>query len=156
LIWSGVVYFLYSHAPLFLFVIFGLFDLPLVYGVLHVTLGSARIGVANGEILSRTGILGLGSTRRIPASDVASIVPVVSMQQGGGSGNALYSIRLRMKNGRKYTLADEIDSRQEARWVVAQIETLADLKLDTHVEVDSTFGVSSPPPQPGAGQVFTE
>jgi hypothetical protein len=156
LIWSGVVYFLYSHAPLFFFVIFGLFDLLLVYGVLHVTLGSARIGVANGEILSRTGILGLGSTRRIPASDVASIVPVVSMQQGGGSGNALYSIRLRMKNGRKYTLADEIDSRQEARWVVAQIETLADLKLDTHVEVDSTFGVSSPPPQPGAGQVFTE
>src|SRR5882724_1993350 len=155
LIWSGVVYFLYSHAPLFFFVVFGLFDLLLVYGVLHVTLGSARIGVANGEILSRTGILGLGSTRRIPASDVASIVPVVSMQQGGGSGNALYAIRLRLKNGRKYTLADEIDSRQEARWVVSQIETLAGVKLDTHVEVDSTFGVSSPPPQPGTGQVFT-
>ncbi len=155
LIWSGVVYFLYSHAPLFFFVVFGLFDLLLVYGVLHVTLGSARIGVANGEILSRTGILGLGSTRRIPASDVASIVPVVSMQQGGSSGNALYAIRLRMKNGRKYTLADEIESRQEARWVVSQIETLAGLKLDTHVEVDSTFGVSSPPPQPGTGQVFT-
>src|SRR6267142_4542118 len=155
LIWSGVVYFLYSHAPLFFFIVFGLFDLLLVYGVLHVTLGSARIGVANGEILSRTGILGLGSTRRIPASDVASILPVVSMQQGGSSGNALYAIRLRMKNGRKYTLADEIGSRQEARWVVAQIETLAGLKLDTHVEVDSTFGVSSPPPQPGTGQVFT-
>src|SRR5882724_3860581 len=155
LIWSGVVYFLYSRAPLFFFVVFSLFDLLLVYGVLHVTLGGARIGVANGEILSRTGILGLGSTRRIPASDVASIVPVVSMQQGGGSGNALYAIRLRLKNGRKYTLADEIDSRQEARWVVSQIETLAGLKLDTHVEVDSTFGVSSPPPQPGTGQVFT-
>jgi hypothetical protein len=156
LIWSGVVYFLYSHAPLFFFIVFGLFDLLLVYGVLHVALGSARIGVANGEILSRTGILGLGSTRRIPASDVASIVPVVSLQQGGSSGNALHAIRLRMKNGRKYTLADEIDSRQEARWVVAQLETLAGLKLDTHVEVDSTFGVSSSPPQPGNGQVFTE
>jgi hypothetical protein len=77
------------------------------------------------------------------------------MQQGSSSGNALYAIRLRMKNGRKYTLADEIDSRQEARWVVAQIETLAGLKLDTHVEVNSTFGVSSPPPQPRTGQVFT-
>src|SRR5882672_9681997 len=155
LIWSGVVYFLYAHAPLFFFIVFGLFDLLLVYGVLHVTLGSARIGVANGEILSRTGILGLGSTRRIQASDVASIVPVVSMQQGGGSGSALYAIRLRAKNGRKYTLADEIDSRQEARWLVSQIETLAGLKLDTHVEVDSTFGVSSLPPQPLTGQVFT-
>src|SRR5216684_2246362 len=56
LIWSGVVYFLYSHAPLFFFVVFGLFDLLLVYGAFHLTLGSARIGVANGEILSRTGI----------------------------------------------------------------------------------------------------
>jgi len=127
LIWSGVVYFLYSHAPLFFFVVFGLFDLLLVYGAFHLTLGSARIGVANGEILSRTGIFGIGSAHRIPASDVASIVPVVSMQQGGTSGNALYAIRLRTKNGRKYTLADEIDSRQEARWVVAQIETLAGL-----------------------------
>jgi hypothetical protein len=155
LIWSGVVYFLYSHAPLFFFIVFGLFDLLLVYGVFHVTLGSARIGVANSEILSRAGILGLGSTRRFPVSDVASIVPVVSMQQSSASGNALYAIRLRTKNGRKYTLADEIDSRQEARWVVSQIETLAGLKLDTHVEVDSTIGVSSPPPQPGIGQVFT-
>jgi len=155
LIWSGVVYFLYLHAPLFFFVVFGLFDLLLIFGVFHATLGSARIGVANGEILSRTGILGIGSTRRIQSSDVASIVPVVSMQQGGGSGNALYAIRLRTKNGRKYTLADEIDSRQEACWLVSQIETLAGLKLDTHVEVDSTFGVSSPPPQPGTGQVFT-
>jgi hypothetical protein len=155
LIWSGVVYFLYSHAPLFFFVVFGLFDLLLIFGVFHVTLGSARIGVANSEILSRTGILGIGATRRIQVSNVASIVPVVSMQQSGASGNALYAIRLRTKNGRKYTLADEIDSRQEARWVVAQIETQAGLKLDTHVEVDATFGVSSPPPQPGTGQVFT-
>jgi hypothetical protein len=156
LIWSGVVYVLYHvHAPMFFFIVFGLFDLLLIAGVFHVALGSARIGVANGEILSRTGILGIGSTRRIPASDVASIVPVVSMQQSGGSGNALYAIRLRTKNGRKYTLADEIDSRQEARWIVSQIETLAGLKLDTRVEVDLPLGLPPQPLQQGSGQVFT-
>jgi hypothetical protein len=157
LIWSGVVYFLYhSRAPWFFFVVFGLFDLLLIYGVFHVTLGSARIDVANGEILSRVGILGLGSTRRISASDVASIVPVVSMQQSGTSGNALYAIRLRTKNGRKYTLADEIDSRQEARWVVSQIETLARLKLDTHVEVDMPLGLPPQPSLQAPGQVLTK
>jgi hypothetical protein len=156
LIWSGVVYFLFhSSAPWFFPVVFGLFDLLLIYGAFHVTLGSSRIGVANGEILSRTGILGLGSTRRIPVSDVASIVLVVSMQQNGSSANALYAIRLRTKNGRKLTLADEIDSRQEARWIVSQIETLAGLKLDTHVELEAPLGVSAQPPQPLAGQVFT-
>jgi hypothetical protein len=156
LIWSGVVYALYrSRAPLFFFIVLGLVDLFLIFGVFHVTFGSARIGLANGEILSRRGILGTGSTRRIQASDVASILPVVSMQQGGNSGNTLCAIRLRTKNGRQYTLADEIDSRQEARWIVSQIETLAGLKLDTRVEVDSPFG---PPPQPsqqGSGQVFS-
>jgi hypothetical protein len=144
LIWSGVVYGLSrSHAPAFFFIVFGLFDVLLIYGVLHVILGSARITVVNGEILSRSSILGVGSTRRIPFSDVDSILPVVSMQQSGSSGSALYAIRLRTKNGRKITLADEIDSRQDARWIVSQIETLAGLKLDTHVEVTLPLGVSS-------------
>jgi hypothetical protein len=156
LIWSGVVYFLFhSSAPWFFPVVFGLFDLLLIYGAFHVTLGSSRIGVANGEILTRTGILGMGSTRRIPASDVASILPVVSMQQNNSAGNELYGIRLRTKNGRKLTLADEIDSRQEARWIVSQIETLAGLKVDTHVEMEAPLGVAAQPPQPLTGQVFT-
>jgi len=62
---------------------------------------------------------------------------------------------MRLKDGRKITLAGEIDSRQEARWVVSQIETLAGLKLDTHVEVDLPLGVSPQLPGQTPGQVFT-
>jgi hypothetical protein len=58
----------------------------------------------------------------------------------------MYAIRLRTKDGRRFTLADEIASRQEARWIVSQIETLARLKIDTHVELDGSYGL---PPQPG-------
>jgi hypothetical protein len=152
LVWSGVVYGLSrSHAPAFFFIVFGLFDLLLIYGVFHVTLGSSRITVANGEILSRGSILGIASSRRIPFSDVDSILPVVSMQQSGSSGSALYAIRLRTKNGRNITLADEIDSRQEARWIVSQIETLAGLKVDTHVEVALPLGVPPQALQPAFG-----
>jgi len=154
-IWSGVVFALYkAPAPIFFFIVFGLSDLLIIAGFLHVTFGSSLISVRNGEILSRRGIFGIGRTRRIPVSDVASIVPVVSLQQGGNSANALHAIRLRLKDGRKITLADEIASRQEARWVVSQIETLAGLKLDTHVEIDLPLGV---PPQPltqSPGQLF--
>jgi hypothetical protein len=152
LIWSAVVFGISrSHAPSFFFIVFGLFDLLLIYGVFHVTLGSARITVANGEIQSRRGMLGLGSTQRVPFSEVATILPVVSMQQSGSAGSALYAIRLRTKNDRKITLADEIDSRQEARWIVSQIESLAGLKLDTHVEVVLPLGVSSQAMQPAFG-----
>jgi hypothetical protein len=155
--WSGVVYLLYQkHPPIFFLIAFGFCDLLLIVGTLHVLLGSARITVRNGEIFSRTGIFGLGRTRRIQVSEVVSIVPVVSAQQGTSSGNALHAIRMRLKDGRKITLADEIDSRQEARWVVSQIETLAGLKLDTHVEVDLPLGVSTQLPGQTAGQVFTQ
>jgi hypothetical protein len=151
IIWTGAVYLLYlKHGPWFFLLAFGLADLLIVTGFFHVALGSARICVSNGEIRSRSGLFGMGATRRFPVSDIASIVPVVSMQQGGNSANALYSIRMRTKDARKFTLADEISSRQEARWVVSQIETLAGLKLDSHVEVDLPLGVPAQPLlQPG-------
>jgi len=80
---------------------------------------------------------------------------VVSAQQATSSASQLYAIRMRLKDGGKFTLADEIDSRQEARWVVSQIETLAGLKLDTHVEVDLPLGVTQQLPGQKPGQVFT-
>jgi hypothetical protein len=157
LVWSGVVYLIYqNHAPVFFLIASGFCGLLLIAGTLHVTLGSARITVRSGEILSRTSIFGLGRSRRVQASDVASIVPVVSAQQGSSSGNALHAIRMRLKDGRKITLADEIDSRQEARWVVAQIETAAGLKIDTHVEVDLPLGVSPQLPGQTSGQVLAQ
>jgi len=147
-IFSGAVYALVSSRVPFLFTIFFvLSDLFVICGFFHVAFGSARIGVGNGEILSRRGVLGTGTTRRTPFSEVASIIPVGSMQQAGSADNSVYAIRMLTKGGKKFTLADEISSREEARWVVSQIETLAGLKLDTHVEVDLPLGVPAQPVQ---------
>jgi hypothetical protein len=118
----------------------------LILAMFHVVLGTSRIRVGNGELTSTSRILGIGSTKRFSVSDINAVVAVTSGQQGGTQGQSMYAIRLRTKNGRRLTLADEIASRQEARWIVSQIETLAGLKVDTHVEVDSPYG---PPPQPG-------
>jgi hypothetical protein len=142
-IWTGVVYFLFhSSAPWFFPVVFGFFDLLLILAVFHVVLATARVLVGNGEISSTTRILGIGSTKRFSVSEIDAIVPVTS----GQGSNPMYAIRLRTKNGRRITLADEMTSREEARWIVSQIESLAGLKIDTGVEVDSPYG---PPPQPG-------
>jgi hypothetical protein len=146
-IWTGVVYFLFhSKAPWFFSIIFGLMDIFVILGLFHVAMGTARIRVGNGAIVSTTRVIGVGSTKQFLFSEVDAIVAVTSGQQGGTQGNSMYAIRLRTKNGRRVTLADEISSRQEARWIVSQIETLAGLKIDTHVEMDSAYG---PPPQPG-------
>ena len=146
-IWTGVVYFLFhSSAPWFFPVVFGFFDLLLIFAMFHVVLGTSRIRVGNGELTSTTRLLGMGSTKRFALPEIDAVVAVTSGQQGGNQGQSMYAIRLRTKNGRRVTLVDEIASRQEARWIVSQIETLAGLKIDTHVEVESPYG---PPPQPG-------
>ncbi len=147
-VWSAIVYFLaHSKAPLFFTVVFGLFELLLIYGLIQSTLVSFRIQAGNGKIVRRRALVGIGGAREFPFSDIAQILPVTKPQQPGAP--ASYSLRLQMKNGEKATLADMIDNRQEARWVAAQLEKLAGLKLDTHVAVDAALGGYGPPPQRG-------
>ncbi len=151
-VWTGVVYFLFrSRAPWFFPVVFGFFDVLLISAMFHVVLGTSRIRVGNGELISKTRALGIGSTKRFSFSEIEAVVAVTSGQQGGNYGQAMYAIRLRAKNGRRITLADEITSRQEARWVVSQIEALAGLKIDTHVEVDPRYGAVPQPLSTGPG-----
>jgi hypothetical protein len=148
LAFSGAVYALiHSKVPLFFTGIFAFTDLFVIFGFFHVAIGSARIFVGNGEIQSRRGLLGFGSLRRTPFSEVASVTPIASLSQGGSSDNSIYTIRLLTKSGKRFTLADEISNRQEARWIVSQIETLTGLKVDTHVEVNLPLGVQAQPVQ---------
>ncbi|MGB8914873.1 MAG: HEAT repeat domain-containing protein [Candidatus Sulfotelmatobacter sp.] len=148
-VWTAIVYFLArSKAPLFFTVVFGLAELLLIYGLGQAPLVSFRVHVGNGKIVRRRGLLGIRGAREYPFSDIAQILPVTTAQQTGTK--ASYSLRLQMKNGEKATLADMIDNRQEARWVAAQLEKLAGLKLDTHVAVDAGFGTYGPPPQRGS------
>jgi hypothetical protein len=146
--WTAIIYFIrHSQAPWFFAVVFGLFELLLIYGLMQSALGSCRIEVGNGKIAYRRGLLGIGATHEVSFSDIAQILTVTSAQQKGTP--ASYSLFLYTRNGDKLTLADAIDDRQEARWVAAQLEKFAGLKLDTHVAVQAGFGPSGPPPQRG-------
>ncbi len=147
-VWTTVVYFLaHSKAPFIFSLVFGLAELLLVYGLIRAMLVSFRLQVGNGRIVRRKALVGVGGAREFPFSDIAQILPVTKAQQPGSP--ASYSLRLQMKSGEKATLVDMIDNRQEARWVAAQLEKLAGLKLDTHVAVDTVLGRYGPPPQRG-------
>jgi HEAT repeats len=146
--WTALVYFLaHSNAPWFFALVFGFFDLVLVYGCLQSVFGSTRIDVGSGKITSIRKIFGPGTRREIPFADIQSVLATLSVQNSSGN-IASYSIRLRTKSGQKLVLVDSIANREEARWVVSQIEKLAGLKTDTHVELEGSFGsVYGPPPQ---------
>src|SRR5215469_13974724 len=144
LLFGGAAYALLNARVPFLFTFFFILaDLFIVYSSFSVAFGSARILVGNGEIRSRKGILGAGSEKRIPCSEIASVIAFASLQQGGNTDSSVHSIRLLTKSGQKITLADGISNRQEARWVVSQLETLVGLEVDTHVEIDLPIAVPS-------------
>lgn len=139
-IWTGVVYFLaQSKAPWFFAVVFGLFDLIPIYGFLQSAFGSTRIVVGGGKIISQRKMLGGGSPREIPFSEVQSIVAGMGLQSSNAFSGS-YRVRLQSKSGEDFSLVDNITDRQEARWIVGQIEKLVGLKTDTHVALQDSFG----------------
>jgi len=137
-----------QRPPIFAFFIVGLLTFAMTLASIRAALTSTRIVVGNGVISWRRAVLGIGRTRQMQIADVASILVVTSIQQASSSGSTLYSLRMQTNSGKNHTLVDDIQSRQEARWIVSEIEKRAGLRLNTQVRVSDAFYGS--PPQPGA------
>lgn len=136
--WSGAVYALsLARAPLFFSVIFGFVDLLLLIAVPRSIFSSTTIRLSGNALTLQRSFFGLGGPKSIAFSDIAGILPVAG--QGSGS-TTYYSLRLSTKNGKQWTLVNGITNRQEARWLVTRLESLAGLKQDAHVAIDSYFG----------------
>ncbi len=149
-VWTLTVYGLaHSKAPWFLGAIFGFFDLLAIYWCLQGLFGTARIVVGDGTLTSRRGVFGTGARVEIPFSDIESVQAAAGVQNSS-AWNASYTIRVRTRSGRSLTLADSIADREEARWVVGQIEKLAGLKVDTQVVLQNLGRDLGPPPQRGS------
>src|SRR5579862_6336273 len=129
--------------PKFAFAVVGLLDFFLILAVIHSALSATRIVAGNGAISWRRSVLGIGQTHELQISEVDSILTSTGIQQGSST---LYSVILKSKSGKKYILVDDIESRQEARWIVWQIEKRAGLGLNTQVEINNS--VYGPPPPP--------
>lgn len=134
--WTGMVYFLFhSKAPVLFAVVFGVFDLLLLLGLGQLLFSSTRIRVASDALTCRKAFLGIARTRVFQTTDIESVLPVMAPQQAKNS-KTYYSLRLRTRDGRETNLVTGIADRQEARWLVSQIESNAGLKQDTHVELN--------------------
>lgn len=145
--WTALVYFLaHSDAPRAFPVVFGLFDVMLVYGCMQGLFGRARIVVGNGKLISQRGTFSTGAAAEIPFSDI-EFVRAVTGVQNSNAWSASYSIQLGIRSGSTPTLVDNIANSEEARWIVGQIETLAGLKLPSQVVLQNLGSDLGPPPQ---------
>jgi hypothetical protein len=127
LIWSAVVWFLWTHAPFFFTLIFGLFDALLLLIVLSLWLGSSVVTIEAGNVTVRGGLLSLGPRHVVPCSEISEIHIPIGMQMGNASGTPYYNIQLVCGDGRKITAGQSLRDKQEAEWLVAEMKKAAGL-----------------------------
>lgn len=112
-LWSGATWLTWHlEAPLLFPLVFGLFELLLIYGVLHLWLSVRRVQVTPGTLAWQGGLLGLGRRHVLRADRVAEIGPDRGLQVGN---RLLYRIEVRDREGRERVLASQIDDLSLAR-----------------------------------------
>jgi hypothetical protein len=145
MIWTGVVYFLWTHdsVPWIFRIVFSLFEILVGYMLLSTIFGSALLRVREGALEVRQAILGFGTLQRLPYSEVASISPL-SQGRTNSAGEVLYGINVRRSDGKDINIAASSLTETEARWIDATLDRAMGRKQDTSVRFQSIYGT---PPQ---------
>ncbi len=120
IIWTGFIVLMLSFKTPILFpILFGLFDLLIFYFMVHTIFHTSRIEVRHGRLEVSGGILGIGPTHRLQASQVAALNTKKTMQ----SGNTLYyKIELKTSQGKKISVGSSIGNQQLVKKLVAEME----------------------------------
>jgi hypothetical protein len=120
IIWCGFIWIMRAvGAPIFFPIVFGLFALLLLAGLIDLWLKQTRIEVANGRLAFNRRFLGRGKTRIFEGDDIRSI----KSERGMQSGNKLfYRLRLHTRDGKTHTLASLIRDQRLAKRIVDDLE----------------------------------
>ena len=120
ILWTGIVVILLTVAHVWLFgLIFALFDLLLLAGVILAWFRSMRVTADRTELVIETRTLGIRSVRRIPAANIADVGPAVGMQ----SGNKVYEdLRVTLTDGHRYSAGGGVPSLAETEWLAARLK----------------------------------
>ena len=115
LAWSGIIVaMLKLGAPLLFPLIFGFFDLLLLYGVLAHWLGRITVVADTGLLKVDRRILGFGGERRLEGNVISAIEPAIGMQVGS---TPYYDIKVSRTDGRPLTLGGGIRDKREAQYL---------------------------------------
>ena len=122
-IWSAVIWFMMTKgAPVFFSIVFGLFDLLLLYAVLQLWFGVSKVLIESGQLKVTSGFLWLGVSKVIPCSQVEDIQISIGMQSGGRSGTPYYNIELITNAKKKVSLGRSIKNKRQAEWLTTAMK----------------------------------
>ncbi len=123
-VWSAIVVGLAYAGELLFFVVFGFFELLLLYAVMALWLQRTRVRVEYGRIEIRDRILGIGRTVTLDSSDVDSIRPEIRMQSGS---TPYYDVRITRRSGSPVSAGRWIRSRRDAEAIAQALRSAVGL-----------------------------
>jgi hypothetical protein len=119
-LWTAITFFLFvSDAPLLFPIVFGLFDLLMLWAVLDIWFDQRHIEVKPDRLLLSGGIFGRGKTREILRSHITAIRPIRGMQAGD---KLYYRIEVTTQDGKKHLAASKLGGLTLARQVVEEMQ----------------------------------
>lgn len=119
-IWCAAIWALiHFGAPVIFPIVFGLFGLLILIGVLDAWLKVTRVTVEPDGVTVASGYLATGMGKRIGAGEIADVTPTITMQ---GGGTPYYDVTIVRKDGKKVSAGSGIRDKREAEWLAATLK----------------------------------
>jgi len=124
LIWTGVVVGMFvarahgSGPPLFFALLFGFFDILIVWGFVDSWIGTGRIEIDGGTLRWQRGILGLGSRGEFGKAGIRELLAVAGSRV---NNNQRYAVVVVDSFGRRRKISRELTSRRAADTLIAEL-----------------------------------
>jgi hypothetical protein len=120
LVWTAILWVLIAAgAPVLMALVFGFFDLLLLYVVLQLLFAEYRIIVEGGTVAVRQTIFGIMTGTRIPCAEIASVRVKIGGQSGSGVLRSLVLVR---KDGREVKAGGLLGSKPLADWLATEVQ----------------------------------
>jgi hypothetical protein len=119
-IWGAAIWFMiHVGAPVLFPIVFGLFQLILLYLVLELWLGVTRVTVDSSAVTVASGYVAPFRERRYAAAEIAEVTTKIGMQAGG---RPYYDLTLVRSDGKRVTAASSIRDKREAEWLAGVVK----------------------------------
>ncbi|MEO8030926.1 MAG: hypothetical protein ABJC74_07120 [Gemmatimonadota bacterium] len=126
LIWSGVVAMLFSaHAPVLFRIVFGGFELLLLWMVLWAWFGHATLSADSSGLAVLTGVGPWAGTTRYAPTEIRRIAPKVGMTAGN---RAYYDLQLTLTDGSSRSAASGLRDLRSAEWLASRLSAAMGLR----------------------------
>jgi len=119
-VWVAITWALVHYkTPVVFPLVFGFFDLLLLWFSLELWLGVSRVTAGSGALLLATGLGYPGRAQKISAGMIAEVVPVIGMQAGS---TPYYDVVVRSKTGEKMIAGRSVRDKREAEWLAVTLK----------------------------------